>query len=497
MKRTKDSHASKDASLRQKAEVAADKYTELYDFVPSGYLTLTQKGEIIEINLCGSEMLGKERSHLKNHPFGFFITNDTKPFFDLFLEKIFNSKTKETCEVTLATKGSLPMHVHLIGIMNGNGDQCHVTLVDISDLKRAEVMLQDIFEENPMSIQIVDKEGFTLRVNPAHTLLFGGVPPSDFSIFNDLQNKIPGFEKYLLIAKNGGVMHFPDTFYNVHDSCPEFPNVPLWIRAIMFPLADYDGEPQRFVIMHENITQQKQAEIAIRESEEKFRLIFENNSAAMAIIEPDTTISMVNKEYYNQSGFRQQDVIGTSWTQQILPEDLERLKEYNRRRMIDPKDAPDKYEFRFYHKNGEMKYAFMSLAMFSNRKLIASFVDITERKLVEKELHKSEERFRHISSTISDISYSCMSIQGGSYSIDWRLALRSELRAIQSTRSRLCSAGGNWLLMRIWIALNGIFPTWLKVLPVIVNSACDTRTEVLSGLILMLNVSMCMRSPEN
>jgi hypothetical protein len=147
---------------------------------------------------------------------------------------------------------------------------------------------------------------------------------------------------------------------------------------------------------HRDITARKKAEEALRESEEKFRLIFENNSSAIAIIEPDTTISMVNKEYCKVSGYKKQEVIGMSWTQQIPPEDLERLKEFNRRRLLNPTDAPDKYEFKFRQKNGEIKHALMSVSMLSNRKIIASFIDITERKKAEEELRESEENLRKI-----------------------------------------------------------------------------------------------------
>ena len=71
-----------------------------------------------------------------------------------------------------------------------------------------------------------------------------------------------------------------------------------------------------------DITDRKQAEEKLLQSEENFRSIFENNSTAMAIIEPDTTISMVNEEYCKVGGFTREEVIGTSWTQQIPPPTL-------------------------------------------------------------------------------------------------------------------------------------------------------------------------------
>jgi PAS domain S-box-containing protein len=131
----------------------------------------------------------------------------------------------------------------------------------------------------------------------------------------------------------------------------------------------------------------------LRKSEEIFRSIFENSSAAMAIIEPDTTITLVNEEYCKLIGATKQEVIGTSWTRQIPPEDLERLKEYNRRRLINPKDAPEKYEFTFYHNSGEIRHALMSVALLSNRKTIASFIDITHRMNAENKVKQLSDRF--------------------------------------------------------------------------------------------------------
>jgi signal transduction histidine kinase len=138
---------------RSAAQNAAEKYIELYDFAPSGYFTLSEEGKIIELNLYGSQMLGNERSRLKNSLFGFFVSNDTKPIFNLFLGKVFNSKAKETCEVTLSANVKLPMYVHLTGIVTVNGEHCLLAMIDISERK----MLEDNLVKNKELLSGIEK----------------------------------------------------------------------------------------------------------------------------------------------------------------------------------------------------------------------------------------------------------------------------------------------------------------------------------------------------
>lgn len=120
---------------KEQAELATEKYTELYDFAPSGYFTLSKEGKVIDVNLTGSNMLGKERLKLRNSHFGFFVSDDTKNIFNLFLEKIFNSKVTESCEVNLLPKDNSVFYGFLTGAISADAEQCHITIVDITEIK--------------------------------------------------------------------------------------------------------------------------------------------------------------------------------------------------------------------------------------------------------------------------------------------------------------------------------------------------------------------------
>jgi PAS domain S-box-containing protein len=124
------------------AETANDKYIGLYDLAPSGYFTLSEKGKIIELNLSGARMLGKERLHLINNFFHIFVSEDTKAVFNLFLRTVFSSKTKQTCLAILTTNSNSPLFVNLTGISFENEEQCFVTAVDMTERRQVEIALQ-------------------------------------------------------------------------------------------------------------------------------------------------------------------------------------------------------------------------------------------------------------------------------------------------------------------------------------------------------------------
>lgn len=128
---------------KEQAEQAIEKYTELYDYAPCGYFTLSQDGTVIEANRTGDDMLGKLHSSVLNSQFGFFITDDTKNIFSAFLERLFKSKVTESCEVNLITKDKKSFFGYLSGVIARDTGQCNVTLIDITERKEAELALED------------------------------------------------------------------------------------------------------------------------------------------------------------------------------------------------------------------------------------------------------------------------------------------------------------------------------------------------------------------
>jgi PAS domain S-box-containing protein len=143
----------------------------------------------------------------------------------------------------------------------------------------------------------------------------------------------------------------------------------------------------------------KRSDEALRESEDKYRTLFETTGTATIIIEDDTTISLANKEFENLSGYAKEEIEGKkSWTDFVADKNtLLRMKAYHYVRRIDPVAAPRNYEYKFIDRYGTVKNIFTTFAVIPGTdKSVGSFLDITELKQAEGAIRESEQRFRDL-----------------------------------------------------------------------------------------------------
>jgi two-component system cell cycle sensor histidine kinase/response regulator CckA len=164
---------------------------------------------------------------------------------------------------------------------------------------------------------------------------------------------------------------------------------------------------QRTTRIERSEARRRQVEEALQESENRYRTIFENTGTVMAIIEEDTTISLVNSEFERVFGYATEEVEGKkSWTQFIAVDDLGKMKEYHCARRIDSSAAPRSYECRGIDSKGNVRDLFITVVMLpGTRKSIVSALDVTDQKRVEKTLEESEKRYRDLFENANDIIY--------------------------------------------------------------------------------------------
>ncbi len=161
----------------------------------------------------------------------------------------------------------------------------------------------------------------------------------------------------------------------------------LWVLVKSTLVSDQEGRLQYVISLFMDITQQKTAEAALHQSEEKYRTIFETAGSAMVIMEEDTTILLANTEFARLTGTRKEDLNGkASWTEFIAPHDVQRMLGYHRLRRLDPGAAPRAYEAQVKDGQGRLRDCLVTVAVVpGSRRSVASLLDLSERKQAEAE----------------------------------------------------------------------------------------------------------------
>ncbi len=147
---------------RDRAELAEKKYTELYESSPSGYLTLSKEGDILELNDSAARMIHKERSTLINNRFALFISEETQGDFIRFFDRVLKSHQKESCEAVLKRPDNTLLYINIDAITSKDKEFCLLTMVDITKSKEAE---KSLFKLKVANESIEFKQNFLANIS--------------------------------------------------------------------------------------------------------------------------------------------------------------------------------------------------------------------------------------------------------------------------------------------------------------------------------------------
>ncbi len=171
------------------------------------------------------------------------------------------------------------------------------------------------------------------------------------------------------------------------------------MNLVVTAMRDARGNPSGFLGISSDITARKLAEDAFRQSEQQFRIAFDNAPTGMSIIGPDGfTYLAVNPLLCEMFGHSKEEFLGNTISLVTHPDDEERSKEWIRKKLNDEPCEPE-LEKRFIHKDGHIIWGLVRAQWIrgsdgSRRMAIAHILDITERKQAETALREAEEMYR-------------------------------------------------------------------------------------------------------
>ncbi|MFN8671710.1 MAG: PAS domain S-box protein [Candidatus Sericytochromatia bacterium] len=251
-------------------------------------------------------------------------------------------------------------------------------------------LLYDSIDKAPSSIVITDTNGAILYVNPTFEKItgyskkevLGGNPRilksgyQDMKTYKELWDTLLAGKEWrgeLLNKKKNGDLY--------------------WEDAIIAPIIDENKKIVNFVAIKNDISTMKSQEEKLLKSENFYKAIFENTGNATCIIEENGLLSLVNSSFEELSGFSKEELEEKKKIYDFIPSSkIEKTIQFYYQKK-EELDLNNKYEINFINKNNERKNIILIVDKIeSTNKLVASLIDITERKNAEIELKKAKEK---------------------------------------------------------------------------------------------------------
>ena len=206
------------ARTRTELEESLSMYTELYDFAPVGYLTLSRDRKIQQANLTAARLLGVDRSLLQGMNFMSFVLPEDNRVIDALLKTVCSKKVSENCELKLMVsspsrhKSDHSIHTfHIEAAVSDATNACRIILSDITaqkvaeeGLRKSERNFRSITEQMADEVFVIDSIGTLTYVSPVVEKLFGylphevlGRPFTDYMLVEDIPEALQVFKNAL------------------------------------------------------------------------------------------------------------------------------------------------------------------------------------------------------------------------------------------------------------------------------------------------------------
>jgi len=244
-------------------------------------------------------------------------------------------------------------------------------------------------------------EGHFLKINPAMAHIYGYKSPEDMltsiesigmQIYVDANRR----EDFLReLEKNGRVERFEGQNYRKDGSV-------LWTQTNARFVRDNEGNILCIEGFVTDITSRKEAELALKASEERYRALVERLPGAVFLDSPDDPnhIYFVSQKIEDILGYTPNEWIElVSWSNSIHPEDRQRILEESKR--TDKTGEPFRQEYRLRKKDGEYVWVREETSLVRDEQEQPLFwqgflIDISVQKQAENAIKQSEEQFKKI-----------------------------------------------------------------------------------------------------
>ncbi|MBF0117462.1 MAG: PAS domain-containing protein [Desulfobacterales bacterium] len=255
-------------------------------------------------------------------------------------------------------------------------------------LKESLDKYQTIYKQSPIAIEIYDEKGFLIDVNQACLDIFGVIDKKELFFFNLFKD--PNLDdKYKNKLKNGEPVRYQVAFdfdkvkkLNLYST---FRSGIIWLDVL---ITFFGGKSiNGYLVQVQDITERKNIEEALKESEEYYKNLVENQTDCICRWKADTTLTFVNDGYCNFFGKTRDELLGTQWLRLIPDSSRENVKNFYQKIVAEKKSY--RYEHEVIAANKQISWqSWINIPIILDGKVIeyqSIGRDTTERKKFETE----------------------------------------------------------------------------------------------------------------
>lgn len=385
--------------LRQQLEDARNRYLDLFDFSPVGFLVADYQGKVIETNLTAAKLFGLSRQELSERPLPGLVVQQDRAAFGEYLQRCLRADIHQSGEFWLRRSDGTTFWACLEGVADPWSDavmrRCRISISDRSEQKLAEEELRQneqrlrgILAGAPLFVWTTDAEGvYTFAegraLEPLGTRCEEVIGHSVLELFGDNEMIAASVSRVLNGETEQLVLEHRGHAFIVYST-------PVW---------DANGKLTGTVGVATDITEQARAERELEDSRRLLQLILDRIPRSIFWKDCNLVYLGCNRQFALDASLRSpEEIVGKTDHDLAWKDQAERCRADDRRVLEGGESILD-YEESRTRETGERYWLSTSKVPLrgDDGKIFAVLgmqEDITRRKLEETALCESEERYR-------------------------------------------------------------------------------------------------------
>ncbi|MBD3239382.1 MAG: PAS domain S-box protein, partial [Chitinivibrionales bacterium] len=387
---------------------ARDRYVDLYESAPVGYLTVDENMKIRECNRAAATLLGVTAEQVVGKALPVLAVRNQRDALYLHVAGALDSPETQYPEVEFPRPGGGHVHVSLQSLSThqlGEGIiECRVTMTDVTAQRHAEKQVRAtaerfrfLYEESHALNVTIAEGGVLLDVNTRALRDLGYV--REEVLGQPFANFVRPEQRERLNNLVLGALRGEETSEMDVDVYAKDGSVRTFLTSPGYLSLREDGMPVGVVFSAIDVTERERAREELRRAEERYQEIVDNANEGVWMIDAEANTLFVNDRMAEMLGYTRDELAGRNAFEFVIPDDYPGgMSEFEKRRKTaDGRRA----EFRYRRKDGGVMHAAVSTSTIRDeqgtvRAILGLYTDITEQKRMERELHAARTRLEEL-----------------------------------------------------------------------------------------------------